>query len=72
MHAKGKCSKEGSGPAAVPSEDGQVLNQSGESTAEPCLEQNQSNFPRTGLGTGFKHRGRTALEQDQKQVPEQA
>jgi len=66
MHAKGKCSKEGSGPAAVPSEDGKGLNQSGGSTVEPCLEQNQSNFSRTGSGTGFKHRGRTTLEQAQK------
>ena len=38
MHEKGKCSEEGSGPATVPSEDGQGLNQSGGSTAEPCLE----------------------------------
>ena len=27
MHEKGNCSEEGSGPAAVPSEDGQGLNQ---------------------------------------------
>ena len=40
MHEKGKCSEEGSGPVAVPSEDGQGLNQSGGSTAEPYLEQN--------------------------------
>jgi len=44
----------GSGLRAVSSEGGQGLNQSGGSTAEPSLEQNQSNFPRTGLGTGYK------------------
>ena len=54
MHEKGKCSEEGSGPVTVLSEDGQSLNQSGGSTAEPCLEQNQSNFLRTSSETGPK------------------
>jgi len=40
MHEKGKCSEEGSRPTTVPSEDGQGLNQSGGSIAEPYLEQN--------------------------------
>ena len=52
MHEKGKCSEEGSGPATVPSEDGQGLNQSGRSTAESCLKQNQSNFSRISSETG--------------------
>ena len=30
------------------------MNQSGGSIAEPSLEQNQSNFPRTGSGTGYR------------------
>jgi len=30
------------------------LNQLGGSTAEPSLEQNQSNFPKTSSGTGYK------------------
>ena len=44
----------GSGPGAVSSEGGQGLNQSGGSTAEFSLEQNQSNFPRTGSETGCR------------------
>jgi len=53
-HEKGKSPMNGSGPEAVSSEGGQGLNQSGGSAAEPSLEQNQSNFPRTGSGTGYR------------------
>jgi len=35
----------GSGPGAVSSEGGRGLNQSGESTAEPSLEQISQTFP---------------------------
>ena len=55
---KGKCPEEGSGTGADLLEGGQGLNQTGKSTAEPSLEQNQPNTPetgsRTGLGTGSK------------------
>ena len=54
IHEKGKSSMNGSRPGAVSSEGGQGLNQSGGSTAKPSLEQNQTNFPRTGSGTGQK------------------
>ena len=54
IHEKGKSPMNGSGPGAVSSEGGRGLNQSGESTAEPSLEQNQSNCPRTGSKTGYK------------------
>ena len=47
IHKKGKSPENGLAPGAVPSKYGQGLNQSGGSTAEPILEQNQSNFPRT-------------------------
>ena len=53
-HEKSKSPMNGSGIGAISSEGGQGLNQSGESTAEPSLEQNQTNFPRTGSGTGQK------------------
>ena len=43
----------GSGPGAISSEGGRGLNQSRGSAAEPSLEQNQSNFPRTSSGTGY-------------------
>jgi len=55
----------GSGPRAVSSEGGQGLNQSGRSTTEPNLEQNQSNFPRsseTGYRTGPKPSLETSSE----------
>jgi len=68
MHEKGKSPMNGSGPGAVSSEGGQGLNQSGGSAVEPSLEQNQTNFSRTGYRTGQKQ----APEQDQKQVSEQA
>jgi len=48
---KGKSSMNASGPGAVSLEGGQGLNQLGGSTAEPSLEQNQSNFSRTGYRT---------------------
>jgi len=50
-HEEGKYPEEGSGPGAVPVESGQGLNQTGGSTAEPCLEQNQPNTPGTGSRT---------------------
>ena len=62
MHEKVKCSEEGSGPATVPSEDGQGLNKSGGSTAEPCLEQNQSTCSRIGSETGPESGLRTSSE----------
>jgi len=54
IHEEGKSPMNGSGPGAVSSEGGQGLNQSGGSTAEPNLEQNQSNFPKTCSGTGYR------------------
>ena len=42
------------GLEVVSSEGGKSLNQSGGSTVEPSLEQNQSNFPKTGSETGPK------------------
>jgi len=54
IHEKGKSPMNASGPGAVSLEGRQGLNQSGGSTAEPSLEQKQSNFPRIGLGTDFR------------------
>jgi len=54
IHEKGKSPMNGLGPGAVFSEGGQGLNQSGGSTAEPSLEQNQSDFPKTGSETGYR------------------
>jgi len=54
IHEKGKSPENELGPRVIPLKDGQGLNQSGGSTVEPNLEQNQSNFPRTVSGTGFK------------------
>jgi len=83
IHEKDKSPVDGSGLGVVSSEGGQGLNQLGGSTIEPSLEQNQSNFLRTGSGTGYKtgpETGfrtrpktgpRTVSEQDQKQVREQ-
>jgi len=51
-HEEGMYPEDGSGPGAVSLEDGQGLNQIGESTAEPGLDQNQPNFSRTGWKTG--------------------
>ena len=62
IHEKGKFPENGSGPRAVPSEDGQGLNQSGGSTAEPSLEQNQTNFFRTDSGIGCRTGQKQALE----------
>jgi len=44
----------GSGPGAISLEGGRGLNQSRGSAAEPSLEQNQSNFPRTSSETGYR------------------
>ena len=70
MHEKGKCSEEGIGPAAGSSKGGQGLNQSGEITAEPCLVQNQSNFPRTGSETVSRTASEQVPNRLRKQVPE--
>jgi len=65
-HEKGKYPEDGSGPEAVSLEGGQGLNQTGGSTAEPSLQQNQPNTPktgsRTGSGTGFRTDSGTVLE----------
>ena len=68
IHEEGKSPMNGSGPGAVSSEGGQGLNQSGGNTAEPSLKQNQSNFSRTGSGTGFKTRAETFPEQAQEEL----
>jgi len=65
IHEKGKSPINGSGRRAVSSEGGQGLNQSGRSTTEPNLEQNQSNFPKsseTGYRTGPKPSLETSSE----------
>jgi len=64
LHEKGKSSGNGSGPRAVSSEGGQGLNQSGGSTPEPSLEQNQSHFSKTGSRTGLEIGSRTGLRVD--------
>ena len=64
IHEKVKSPMNGSGSGAVSSKGGQGLNQSGGSTAESSLEQNQTNFSRTGSGTGYRT--------GQKKAPEQA
>jgi len=51
-HKEGKYPADGSGPRAVSFEGGQGLNQIGESTVEPSLEQKQPTTPKTGSGTG--------------------
>jgi len=51
MH-EGKCSEEGSGPATVSMEGGKGLEQTGGSTAKPCLEQNQPNGQKYASKTG--------------------
>ena len=83
-HKKGRSPMNGSRPGVVSSEGGQGLNQSGGSTVEPSLEQNQSNIPRTDSGTGYKTGpetgsrtgseigSRTGLEYAWKQASEQA
>jgi len=53
-YEKDKSPMNRSGPGVISSEGGQGLNQSGGSTVEPSLEQNQSNIPRTDSGTGYK------------------
>jgi len=62
IHEKGKSRMNGSRPGAVSSEGGQGLNQSVGSTAEPSLEQNQSNFPRTHPEIGLRTGSETGLE----------
>ena len=63
-------SEEGSGPGAVSVESGQGLNQTGGSTAEHSLKQNQPNTPETGfrigLGIGFS----TGIGIGSRTVPE--
>jgi len=70
IYEKGKSPMNGSGPGAVSSKGGQGLNQSWGSTAEPSLEQNQTNFSRTGSRTGYRTGQKQVPEQDQKQIPE--
>ena len=53
-HEKGKCPGDGSGSGANLLEGGQGLNQTGESIAEPNLEQKKPNSPRIGLETSFR------------------
>ena len=53
-HEEGKYPEEGSGLGAVSIKSGQGLNQTGGSTAEPSLEQNQRNTPETSPGTGSR------------------
>jgi len=66
IHEKGKSPMNRSGLGAVSSEGGQGLNHSGGSAAEPSLEQNQSNFPRTGYRTGPETGSRTGSETGSK------
>jgi len=68
-HKKGRSPMNGSRPGVVSSEGGQGLNQSGGSTAEPSLEQNQSNFPGAGLGTGYRIGPETGLETGSRTGP---
>jgi len=53
-HKEGKYPEEGSGPGAISVESGQGLNQTGGSTIEPSLEQNQPITPETGFRTGSR------------------
>jgi len=59
----------GSGPTAVSLEGGQGLNQFGGSTAEPSLEQNESNFPRTCSGIGSETCSRIGSETGSRTGP---
>jgi len=65
-HEKGKYPEDGLRPGAVSLEGGQGLNQTGGSTVELSLKQNQPNTPeigsRTGSGTGSGIGSRTAHE----------
>jgi len=53
-HEEGKYPEEGLGPRVVSVKSGQGPNQTGGSTAEPCLEQNQPNTPGIGSRTGLR------------------
>ena len=70
IHEKGKSPMNGSALGAISSEGGQGLNQLGGSTAELSLKQNQTNFPRTGSGTGYRTGLETGYRTGQKQAPE--
>ena len=59
IHEKGKSRMNGSRPASVSVKGGQGLDQTGGSTAKPCLEQNRPNGSETGSRTGTE----TAPEQ---------
>jgi len=61
-HEEGKYPEDGSRPRVVSLESGQGLNQTGESNAEPSLEQNQPNSPETGSRTGSGTGSRIAPE----------
>ena len=71
-HEEGKYPDDGSGPGAISLEDGQGLNQTGGSIAEPNLEQNQPNTPeigsRTGSGTDLEIGSKTGSETVSKPV----
>jgi len=45
IHEKGKSPENGSGPRAIPSKDGQGLNQSGEALLSPVWNKTSPTFP---------------------------
>ena len=53
-HGDGKYPEEGSGLGAISMKSGQGPNQTGRSTAETSLEQNQPITPETGIRTGSR------------------
>jgi len=61
-HEEGKYPADGLGPGAVSLEGGQGLHQTGGSTAEPSLEQNQPTTPETGSRAGTGTGSRTVPE----------
>ena len=61
-HEKGKSPEDGSGHGVVSLEGGEGLNQTGGSTAEPGLDQNQPNSSQTGWNTGSRTGSGTGSE----------
>jgi len=68
-HKEGKCPEDGSRPGADMLEGEQGLNQTRGSVAEPSLEQNQPNSPRTGSKIGSETSSRTVSEPVSPSIP---
>jgi len=69
MREEGKCPEDGSSPGGDLLEGGQGLNQTGESVAEPSLEQNQPNSPRTSSRTRSETSFRTVSKPISPSIP---